>query len=53
MFEKFKKDIEYQVIKDNVNELKLIQVGISLSNEQGEVPEENITWQFNFRFDLG
>lgn len=32
--------------------LKLIQIGITLSNEKGEVPKENLTWQFNFKFDL-
>jgi len=31
--------------------LKLIQIGITISNEKGEVPED-LTWQFNFKFDL-
>lgn len=48
----FFKDFEYQLIRENVNMLKLIQIGITLSNEKGEVPKENLTWQFNFKFDL-
>ena len=35
-----------------MNVLKLIQIGITISNEKGEVPKENLTWQFNFKFDL-
>lgn len=33
-------DIEYEVIRMNVNKLKLIQIGISLSDSQGNVPEK-------------
>lgn len=36
----------------NVDNLKMIQLGISLSNEHGEVPPEDSTWQFNFKFNL-
>jgi CCR4-NOT transcription complex subunit 7/8 len=32
-------EFEYQMIKGNCDNLKLIQVGISLSNEQGEHPK--------------
>ena len=41
-------------IKLNVDSLKLIQLGITITNEKGE-PPKNIsynTWQFNFHFDL-
>ncbi|CAD2220570.1 CCR4-NOT transcription complex subunit 7/8 [Angomonas deanei] len=42
----------YQTMKCNVNILKLIQLGFTLLNEKGEVPENCCTWQFNFRFNL-
>ncbi|EPY32963.1 CCR4-NOT transcription complex subunit 7/8, partial [Strigomonas culicis] len=42
----------YQSLRCNVNLLKLIQLGITLLNEKGEVPEHCSTWQFNFRFSL-
>ena len=47
------KDFYYKSLKLNVDSLKLIQLGITLTNEKGEFPE-NIpyhTWQFNFEFD--
>jgi CCR4-NOT transcription complex subunit 7/8 len=45
-------EIEYKTIKMNVDELKLIQVGISLASEDGYLPEGVSTWQFNFKFDV-
>ena len=36
----------------NVDKLKVIQVGISLADEEGFMPPGVGTWQFNFRFDL-
>jgi hypothetical protein len=42
----------YRNIKQNVDNLKIIQIGITLSNEYGELPENISTWQFNFKFDL-
>jgi len=42
----------YPLIKSNVDELKLIQVGITLSDENGEMPTPTSTWQFNLKFDL-
>ncbi len=44
--------IGYQFIKSNVDELKLIQVGITLSDEHGNCPQPVSTWQFNLKFDL-
>jgi CCR4-NOT transcription complex subunit 7/8 len=41
----------YNLIRSNVDALKLIQVGISLSDEQGNSPPVS-TWQFNLKFDL-
>ncbi|KAI5180713.1 CCR4-NOT transcription complex subunit 7/8 [Nematocida sp. AWRm80] len=40
----------YNQLRCNTSLLCLIQLGISLSNEQGETPEP-CTWQFNFQFD--
>ena len=42
----------YKSIKQNVDKLKLIQVGITLSDENGIYPHGVRTWQFNLRFDL-
>ncbi|CAD26391.1 SIMILAR TO CCR4-ASSOCIATED FACTOR 1 [Encephalitozoon cuniculi GB-M1] len=42
----------YQQLKCNVDILKIIQLGISLSDEQGNRPCPISTWQFNFAFSL-
>jgi len=42
----------YRTIKTNVDKLKLIQVGISIKDENGNAPEGAHTWQFNLKFDL-
>ncbi len=42
----------YQLTKLNVDSLKLIQVGITLSDKNGYYPEETCTWQFNLKFDV-
>lgn len=47
----YSSDFYYKSIKINVDELKLIQLGITLSNSKGENPPECSTWQFNLRFD--
>lgn len=39
----------YHQIRCNVNLLRLIQLGISLSDSEGEMPTPS-TWQFNFYF---
>ena len=41
----------YKFLKSNVDELKIIQVGITLQNKKGEYPPGVRTWQFNFKFD--
>jgi CCR4-NOT transcription complex subunit 7/8 len=46
------KEAYYRTIKMNVDKLKLIQVGITISDERGNYPEEVCTWQFNLKFDL-
>jgi hypothetical protein len=45
-------DYHYQTMRCNVDLLKIIQIGITLSNEKGEFPEDVSTWQFNFHFSL-
>ena len=44
-------DFYYQYIKTNVDKLKLIQLGITLTNAKGEKPPNTTTWQFNLKFD--
>ena len=46
------KEIYYDGIKTNVDKLKLIQVGLTLCDQDGEYPKDTSTWQFNFNFDL-
>ena len=47
----FTDDFYYKSLKLNVESLKLIQLGITLSNSKGEYPYPYHTWQFNFEFD--
>ena len=44
-------DFYYKSLKLNVDSLKLIQLGITLSNNKGEFPSPYHTWQFNFEFN--
>lgn len=52
-------DYNYQRLRDNVNVLKLIQLGLTFSDESGSLPRcgsgnKSCVWQFNFReFKLG
>lgn len=34
-----------------MEETKIIQVGLTIADEDGQVPYPICTWQFNFRFD--
>lgn len=36
----------------NVDLLKIIQVGITLADEDGNTPQDVCTWQFNFHFSI-
>ena len=40
------------MVRENVNNLKLIQLGLTLTNFEGDYPQPICTWQFNFKFDL-
>jgi CCR4-NOT transcription complex subunit 7/8 len=46
-------DFYYKTLKRNVDKLKLIQLGITVTNEKGEYPKNYPyhTWQFNLEFD--
>uniref|UniRef100_A0A2I3GRU0 poly(A)-specific ribonuclease n=1 Tax=Nomascus leucogenys TaxID=61853 RepID=A0A2I3GRU0_NOMLE len=45
-------DYQYQLLQCNVDLLKIIQLGLTFINEQGEYPPGTSTWQFNFKFNL-
>ncbi|XP_044538651.1 CCR4-NOT transcription complex subunit 7-like isoform X2 [Gracilinanus agilis] len=45
-------DYQYQLLRCNVDWLKIIQLGLTFMNEQGECPPGTSTWQFNFKFNL-
>lgn len=45
-------EYHYQTLKDNVNLLKLIQLGLTFSDDKGNLPrcgKKQCVWQFNFR----
>jgi CCR4-NOT transcription complex subunit 7/8 len=46
------KDLWYEVMRNNVNDMNLIQIGITLSDPSGKKPEGTHTWQFNLEFFL-
>lgn len=46
-------DYQYQLLRCNVDLLKIIQIGFTFYNEKGEQPSTGSTWQFNFKFNLG
>ena len=41
------------MLRCNVDLLRLIQLGITFADENGELPEDCPTWQFNFRCARG
>eukprot|EP01083_Nonionella_stella_P221852 792187_1 len=45
-------DNGYPLVSDNVNTLKMIQLGLTFYNEKGETPSPHTTFQFNFQFDI-
>jgi len=46
-------DYQYQLLRCNVDLLKIIQIGFTFYNEKGEQPPGGSTWQFNFSFNVG
>lgn len=44
-------ECEFFLVKRNVEETKMIQIGLSIADESGATPLPTSTWQFNFRFD--
>lgn len=42
----------YRTIKTNVDNLQVIQIGITLTDRNGNYPSCGGTWQFNIKFDL-
>ncbi|KAK8654861.1 hypothetical protein V6N13_107492 [Hibiscus sabdariffa] len=52
----FKNVLDYEIMKENVNVLKVIQLGLTLFDDQGNLPAGDdgahyYVWQFNFKFD--
>ncbi|TDL17218.1 CAF1-domain-containing protein [Rickenella mellea] len=45
-------DYHYQTMRCNVDLLKIIQIGVTLADEEGHYPEDVCTWQFNFHFSI-
>jgi len=45
-------DTQYQTLRCNVDMLKLIQLGLSFTDGEGNWPDGCTCWQFNFKFSL-
>ncbi|CAG0921312.1 unnamed protein product, partial [Notodromas monacha] len=45
-------DYQYQLLRCNVDILRIIQVGLSFYNEHGELAPGVSTFQFNFKFSM-
>lgn len=46
-------DYQYQLLRCNVDLLRIIQLGLSFMDEEGKQPTSGYTtWQFNFKFNL-
>lgn len=45
-------DYQYQLLRCNVDLLRIIQLGLTFMNEDGKTPLGYSTWQFNFKFNL-
>ena len=43
---------EYEYIANNADETKLIQLGLTIADEDGNSPFPVCTWQFNFNFNV-
>ncbi|XP_050051744.1 uncharacterized protein [Dermacentor andersoni] len=45
-------EYHYQTLRCNVDVLKVIQLGLTFFDEDGNTPPNCSTWQFNFKFSL-
>lgn len=45
-------DYQYQMLRCNVDLLRIIQLGLTFMDEDGKTPPGYTTWQFNFKFNL-
>lgn len=45
-------DYQYQLLRCNVDLLKIIQLGLTFMDEDGHCAPDFSTWQFNFKFSL-
>ena len=45
-------DYQYQLLRCNVDLLKIIQLGLTFLDDKGNLPSGVTTWQFNFKFNL-
>ncbi|XP_072141095.1 CCR4-NOT transcription complex subunit 7-like isoform X2 [Dermacentor andersoni] len=45
-------DYQYQLLRCNVDLLKIIQLGLTFLDEAGNTAPNCCTWQFNFKFNL-
>ncbi|XP_053203782.1 CCR4-NOT transcription complex subunit 7-like [Panonychus citri] len=45
-------DYQFQLLRCNVDLLKIIQLGLTFLDENGKTPPGYSTWQFNFKFSL-
>jgi len=45
-------DYHYQTLRCNVDLLRIIQLGLTFSDADGNLPPTTCTWQFNFKFSL-
>jgi len=52
VMESYTTDYHYKSLKVNVDLLKIIQLGLSFSDENGQLCKDCPCWQFNFAFDL-
>lgn len=45
-------DHQYRSMQCNIDSMRLIQLGLTFMNEEGETPSDCATWQFNFKFNM-
>ncbi|KAH9362792.1 hypothetical protein HPB48_015245 [Haemaphysalis longicornis] len=43
---------QYSLVRENVNLMKLVQLGLSFFDENGQRAPECCAWQFNFKFNV-